>query len=236
MDDVKWRLWNKAPKGAQKQRILNELVRENTPLIHKFVDRWLKRSSIHIDRDDAMQAGLIGLLRAIKGHDPDCGTRFSTYCAFWVRHEVQTCLLHQTQLYHPKGTGMPYQQHRASEVIKAAFGREATAEELGVSEAQLEKWKSLVYHFVFIDGPQERVGDEGGFAVSPAARLQDAQPIADALLEEAERQQKLTRCLADLSEVERTVILEDGKGMPADIAASIKAEVIERLRTMFDDD
>lgn len=45
-----------------------------------------------ISRDDLFQDGVLGLFKAVDRFDPDEGTRFSTYAAFWVRAEVQASL------------------------------------------------------------------------------------------------------------------------------------------------
>jgi RNA polymerase sigma-32 factor len=45
-----------------------------------------------ISRDDLFQDGVLGLFKAVDRFDPDEGTRFGTYAAFWVRAEVQTSL------------------------------------------------------------------------------------------------------------------------------------------------
>jgi RNA polymerase sigma factor (sigma-70 family) len=41
------------------------------------------------DYDGLMEAGVIGLLRALKRYDPTLGTPFWSYAAWWVRQAMQ---------------------------------------------------------------------------------------------------------------------------------------------------
>jgi RNA polymerase primary sigma factor len=42
--------------------------------------------------EDLIAEGNVGLLRAVEGYDPDAGTRFSTYAAFWVKQSIRVAL------------------------------------------------------------------------------------------------------------------------------------------------
>ena len=43
----------------------------------------------HVDRQDVIHDGVLGLERALEDFDPDRGWRFSTYAAWWVRRTMQ---------------------------------------------------------------------------------------------------------------------------------------------------
>ncbi len=43
----------------------------------------------HLDRQDVIHDGVLGLERALEDFDPDRGWRFSTYAAWWVRRTMQ---------------------------------------------------------------------------------------------------------------------------------------------------
>jgi RNA polymerase sigma factor (sigma-70 family) len=47
------------------------------------------RGSSAIDRDELMQAGVVGLLRALRRYDPARGTPFWAYASWWVRQSMQ---------------------------------------------------------------------------------------------------------------------------------------------------
>ena len=43
----------------------------------------------HVDRQDVIHDGILGLERALEDFDPDRGWRFSTYASWWVRRTMQ---------------------------------------------------------------------------------------------------------------------------------------------------
>lgn len=59
-------------------------------LVHHTVLRYC-RNYVHsgYTHDDAVQAGVIGLMRAIDTHDPNRGAKFSTHAVSWIRQAVQ---------------------------------------------------------------------------------------------------------------------------------------------------
>lgn len=69
-------------------------VEDHTGLVHTAVQRYrpaLAKAS-GLDEADLIQAGLIGIAKAIARFDPARGTAFSTYAMHWVRHEIRRAL------------------------------------------------------------------------------------------------------------------------------------------------
>ena len=58
---------------------VEEAMNQHEGLVHAFIQR---QGGGEISYEEALQAGRIGLWRAIKGYDPTRGTAFSTYA--WV--------------------------------------------------------------------------------------------------------------------------------------------------------
>ena len=70
------------PRLTEEQR---EFVRENRGLAIGYV----RKAKIPLgERDDCIQAGMLGLIRAVQKFDPDKGVEFSTYAIHWIRKEV----------------------------------------------------------------------------------------------------------------------------------------------------
>lgn len=62
----------------------DRLIEANIPLALRYAQRRPRS----MDMDDAVQAALIGLIRAADGFDPDRGTRFSTYAVLHIRAAI----------------------------------------------------------------------------------------------------------------------------------------------------
>ena len=61
------------------------LVRAHLPLVKRIAQQLLVRLPAHIEMDDLIQVGLIGLLKASDDHQADSGAQFSTYAAIRIR-------------------------------------------------------------------------------------------------------------------------------------------------------
>jgi RNA polymerase sigma factor (sigma-70 family) len=65
----------------------DELIETFLPLIASVARAYRRGSAI--DRDELMQQGVLGLLRALKRYDPSFGTPFWAYASWWVRQAMQ---------------------------------------------------------------------------------------------------------------------------------------------------
>jgi RNA polymerase sigma factor (sigma-70 family) len=57
----------------------------------------LYRNSSAVDRDELMQEGVVGLLRALERYDPDMGVPFWAYASWWVRQAMQQLVAEMTR-------------------------------------------------------------------------------------------------------------------------------------------
>lgn len=53
--------------------------------------RWALEMRADVDEDDLLQAAMIGMWEAQKTYKPELG-KFSSYSAFWIRHEIRRAL------------------------------------------------------------------------------------------------------------------------------------------------
>jgi RNA polymerase sigma factor (sigma-70 family) len=63
------------------------LVDEFLPLIGSVAHVYRRTRGVH--RDELLQEGVVGLLRALERYDPELGTPFWAYAAWWVRQAMQ---------------------------------------------------------------------------------------------------------------------------------------------------
>ena len=66
-----------------------EIVRSNIKLVWSIVQRFLGAKGEMAD--DLLQAGCVGLMKAIKGYDPSFQTKFSTYAVPTILGEIRKC-------------------------------------------------------------------------------------------------------------------------------------------------
>jgi RNA polymerase sporulation-specific sigma factor len=79
-------LLQKAVKGDA--RSITAIVQQYTPLVHKIVNKYAWMSPAH-SREDLVQEGLLGIVKAIETFDLERGTRFMTWVYPQVRGAVQ---------------------------------------------------------------------------------------------------------------------------------------------------
>ena len=77
---------HKAVKGDS--RSITKIVEQYTPLVHKIVNKYAWMSPTHA-REDLVQEGLLGIVKAIETFDLTRGTRFMTWVYPQVRGAVQ---------------------------------------------------------------------------------------------------------------------------------------------------
>lgn len=66
----------------------DELVRSSIPLVGHIVREMLGRVPAHVSRDELMSAGLLALVQAARGFDPERGVSFTSYAATRVRGAI----------------------------------------------------------------------------------------------------------------------------------------------------
>jgi RNA polymerase primary sigma factor len=71
------------------KRALDRIVSANLRLVVSVVTRYRRRfAHLAIEPIDLVQAGNIGLIRAVEKFDPKRGYRFSTFAYWWIRQAV----------------------------------------------------------------------------------------------------------------------------------------------------
>jgi len=75
------RQWRSSRCAIEKE----EYVRKYAPLIKTIAGRLAMKLPPHVDQDDLLSAGIMGLLDAIEKFDPEKGVAFKSYAEFRIR-------------------------------------------------------------------------------------------------------------------------------------------------------
>lgn len=127
------------------ERLRNALVIGNKGLVWSVTKRTLGAAfGNEANREEALQEGNIGLVRAIDTFDENRGA-FSTCAALWIRHHVQSCAQKQVDFRKQRSACMPAAVARAVARFRALRGREPEAFEVGATEEDWTKWAEQMH-------------------------------------------------------------------------------------------
>jgi RNA polymerase sigma factor (sigma-70 family) len=74
------------------------LLLDNIPLVHFAVKKLAKNQLNSLSREDLIQEGTIGLIKAIDKFDASLGNAFSTYAVYWIRASVLRCIQQREEM------------------------------------------------------------------------------------------------------------------------------------------
>lgn len=85
------------PAGPERDRVREQLVEQHLPLVRYFARRYAGRGE---PMDDLLQAGSLGLVKAVDRFDPGRGLEFSTYAAPTILGEIRRHFRDRTWAVH----------------------------------------------------------------------------------------------------------------------------------------
>lgn len=240
-DDVT-QLWAAYARTGSRT-VRDRLVVHYTPLVRQVAGKVGTRLPAHVELADLVQSGVFGLIDAIVRFRPEHGVRFEVYAGQRIRGAILDELRAQDwvpRLVRDRARELAGVRER----LEATLGRRATeaelAVELGVPATELDTAGSPL-RMVSIDAVRERAVEAGlgpGPADAPAG--DDTDPVAR--LEAGETRRALHRCLAELGERDRQVLLlsyvenvtlagiGERLGVTESGACKLRSRAISRLR------
>ncbi|PKM44189.1 MAG: RNA polymerase sigma factor FliA [Gammaproteobacteria bacterium HGW-Gammaproteobacteria-1] len=183
----------------------DELVEQYAPLVKRIAYHLLGRLPEHIQADDLIQAGMIGLLEAARNYRDGQGASFETYAGIRVRG----AMLDEVR----RTDWTPRSVHRkarelgeVTRAIEHREGREATEQEI-IAELGID---SDEYHQILLDSSSHRLLSLDDLAhgqdESILDRLADNGPGVEDGLQAADLHSRLTGAIGELPERERLVM------------------------------
>jgi len=186
----------------------DEVLRRHLPLVRRVVQRLAARKPPHIETDDLVSWGIVGLLDAIAKYDSKKEASFSTYAQFRIRGAI---LDHLRSLdWVPRSVRQKASLiEKVSRQLEGTLGRppleEEIASELGVSLDAYQELLTKVGEMSLFS--LEDLGFGGGeerFSFERAIEEGDADPLGTLLTRE--RVAIVAEAIRRLPERERTVV------------------------------
>src|SRR6201995_476510 len=238
-DDSERALALRAKAGGPRDR--EELVKWFAPMI-AGVARAYRRSTT-VDREELMQEGVVGLLRALERYEAERGFPCWGYAVWWVRQAMQQVVseLSRPMVLSDRALRQLARIKGAQRRFEQAHHHEPSPIEL-TSLVGLPRWQieSLVRAERSARGLDEPTGGERGEGTSLVELLADA-PAQDAYerVDQRELAKAVPNLLAYLSERERIVIRSRyGLGGPAQTLREVAPNLgvsAERVRQIEHD-
>lgn len=185
-----------------------QLVRSNLRLVVNIAKRYSNRG---MSLGDLIEEGNLGLIKAVDYFDPNRGTRFSTYAAWWIKQSIKRALLTNTRPVHIPTymVSLINQWRHAAAELENKLGRTPDVEEMATL-MHLSVGKAKVIHEVVkvISSVKDTAGpDESDEEQSLEATLLDenADDPEEVLLEDEELE-KVLKLLGKIDPREANVL------------------------------
>ena len=184
------------------------LVRSNLRLVVNIAKKYAGRG---ISLGDLIEEGNLGLIKAVDYFDPDRGTRFSTYAAWWIKQSIKRALLENVQPVHVPTymvTLINQWRHAAAEV-EGRLGRKVEVDEMAdLMHLPLRKAKVINRIVEVLSNVSESLGaddEDDSHALESTLEDESAGRPEDLLVEDEEKNKAL-RLLDELDLREADVL------------------------------
>jgi RNA polymerase sigma factor FliA len=190
---------NSATIYASQQKLQqNEQVAEHLPLVKKIALHLLARLPASVELDDLQQAGLLGLLSAVRSYSSDQGASFTTYAGIRIKGAMLDEL--RKQSWAPRSIHQKARRiEEAVRLVEAAKSGPASDQDIAdTMDISLEQYRDLL---------NETTGCELLFVEDDALQQEsEASAGPEAILQDERFRDYLATNLAGLPEKEKMVM------------------------------
>ncbi len=191
-------MYSDIQKDQRDQRII-----EHIGLVKRIAYHLIARLPSHVQVEDLIQAGMLGLIEASKHYDPSQGASFETYAGIRVRGAMLDDVRHAD--WSPRSLHRKMRQLReAVQEIENRTGREAKdqeiadAMEVSLEDVQAIKRDHASSQLFSLDQDDEDAGSQGRLRSNVSDPLE--------ALEDSDFKSGLVKVIATLSEREQMVM------------------------------
>jgi RNA polymerase sigma factor FliA len=183
----------------------DRIVLEHLPLVKAIAIRVHESLPVHVDLDDLIHAGVLGLFDAVAKYDSEKNVAFQAY----AKHRIKGAILDSLRQLDWASRDLRKRQKRAdaaTQDLSAKLGRTPTeiemAGELGVS---VDRWREMARELATTGlSPTPSSADHERDFVQEFPAKRDLQP--DHICEHRELQRTLARAIGSLPERYQTVV------------------------------
>jgi RNA polymerase primary sigma factor len=221
------------------------LIKANIRLVVNIAKKYRRYSSSFLD---LIQAGNVGLIRAVDKFDYTMGNRFSTYATWWIRRSVLRHLNQKERTIRlPNYLSTRIRKvHRVRKELIAKFSRTPTNEEIGekvdMSAKEVEKLLGYAQRSISLDQPIGEDGDsdlqsyiENKNAPNPFTEVRQnllSEDVLDALNDLTDREAKILTLRFGLNGSRKHTLKELGEifGITRERIRQIQKGALRKLR------
>lgn len=184
------------------------LVRSNLRLVVNIAKRYAGRG---MGLGDLIEEGNLGLIKAVDYFDPDRGTRFSTYAAWWIKQSIKRALLENVQPVHIPTymVALMNQWRRIAAELEVRLGRTPNVAEMADIMRLSPRKAKIIYQIVSIlSSVKDTSGDDGSDdnqMLEETLQDENAGKPEDALVADEERA-KVLRLLNEIDPREANIL------------------------------
>jgi RNA polymerase sigma factor for flagellar operon FliA len=196
--------------GAKQEPEDHNLLLAMTPLVKRVAFEMRQHLPAHVELDDLVGAGTIGLVDALRKFDPTRKVKIESY----ARHRIRGGILDALRTLDPASRDMRRRARKVERTyreLEAILGRpvndEEIAQALGISLKEWHRWAREI-HALGFDGWQRRetAAIAGKLPVAEVGRMAAPQQDPFDLCYRREQRDLLNCALASLPERERLIV------------------------------
>jgi RNA polymerase sigma factor (sigma-70 family) len=170
------------------------LVRSNLRLVVNIAKKYANRG---MNLGDLIEEGNLGLIKAVDYFDPERGTRFSTYAAWWIKQSIKRALLTNIQPVHIPTYMVALINHwrRMAAELENKLGRPPEIKEMADAMQLPQKKSKIINEVVEILGSIKDTADgdgaDEGQMIEASLPTQGTARPEDSLIEDEEKAKAL---------------------------------------------